>query len=136
MQNRWKGLLGGEAGNPLPSNQLLAGWLCSGPGVVDPGCSLRGRARVAAWLQTLPAATCALACFAAWSFRLWYVPQAFCPREFYSSHVQKLAGTFLSSNLRKKSIPLVSPDFPEMALRLFLARIFAILCKYHYSDWS
>lgn len=64
------------AGDPLSSSQQFAGRLRSGPGAVDLGCSLRGRAHIAACLQNPPAATCALACFAASSFRLWYVPQA------------------------------------------------------------
>lgn len=125
------------AGNRLSSNQLFAGRLCGGPGAMDPGCSSHGRVPVAAWLQTSPAATCALASFAALSFRPWYVPQARYPRDFYFSHIRKLASSFLrSSLLRKKSIPFISPDFLEMGLRFFLARIFAVLCKYRYSGWS
>lgn len=90
------------AGNRLSSNQLFAGRLCGGPGAMDLGCSSHGRVPVAAWLQTRPAATCALASFAASSFRPWYVPPARYPRDFYFSHTWKLAGSFLRSSLLRK----------------------------------
>lgn len=92
------------AGNHLSSDQLLAGWFHSGPRVVDPGCSLHGRVHIPAWLQDLPAGICALDCVAALSFRLQYVPQAF--------YIQKLAGTFLKSNLlRKEAFCLLAQTF-------------------------
>lgn len=126
------------AGNRLSSNQLFAGGLCGGPGAMDLGCSSHGRVPVASWLQTPPAATCALASIAAFSFRPWYVPKARYPRDFYFSHIRKLASSFLRSSLlrKKKSISFISPDFLEMGLSFFLARILAVLCKYRYSGWS
>lgn len=59
-------------GNCLSSSQLFAGL---------PQRSWSGgpRLHIAACLQKTPAATCALACFAALSCRLWYVPQAYYP---------------------------------------------------------
>lgn len=104
----------------------------------DPGSSSHGRAHIAACLQNPPTATCALACFAALSSRLWYALQA-----YYPTGILFFSQTEVSSELsqkqlsqkkkkKKKSILFISPDFLEMGSRLVLARISAMLCKQRY----
>lgn len=126
------------ASNCLPLQQLLAGWLQSGPGA-QTLAALHMAERT-----SLPVCKIPPQLHVHWPVLLLWAPGCgMCSRlttqqGFCFSHRRKWALSFLRSiflrrkKKKKKSILFISPDFLEMGSRLVLARISAMLCKQRY----